>query len=97
MLNDNWKQVISDWKMESGTTSEFAASLLSDFAEDEKRLELLDILYMVGDYELEFLMSYTVHFLDMLDSLKNNSETMEINLEDIVGYTLEHMGIDGLR
>jgi hypothetical protein len=83
--------------MEDGTTSEFAASLLRDFATDDKRNELLEILYQVGDYELEFLTSYTIHFLDLLDTMRESNEKIEIDLGDIVGYTLEHMGIDGLR
>ena len=99
MLNNDWSQALSEWKMENGTTSEYAASLFSNFGDDETKQELLERLFMIGDYELEFLYSYTVHFLDLLEGMaaRKDDSKLEINLDDIVGYTLEHMGINGLR
>lgn len=47
---------------------------------------------------MEFIYSFAVHMVDMLAEVDKNSsddDPQEFDLEDLVKYSLQHMGIDG--
>jgi|TARA_R110000751_G_scaffold70225_2_gene142477 hypothetical protein len=77
----------------SDTVTTFAASLISEVVSPSIKDEVVEVLYEVNDYELEFLQSYTIHLIDLLSGLENETPT-EIEVDDLVDYTLQHMGID---
>ena len=77
----------------SDTVTTFAASLISEVVSPSIKDEIVEVLYEVSDYELEFLQSYSIHLIDLLSGLENETPT-EIEVDDLVDYTLQHMGID---
>lgn len=94
---DDWNNNLDDYKM-NATTTEFAASLLAGELDEDIRERLLPVLYLIGDYEMEFIYSFALHMIDMLAEVDKNSSDdnpQELNIEDLVKYSLQHMGIDG--
>lgn len=94
---DDWNNSLEDYKM-NATTTEFLASLLANELDQETRERLLPSLYLVGEYEMEFIYSFAIHMIDMLAEVDKNSSDenpQELNIEDLVKYSLQHMGIDG--
>lgn len=94
---DDWNDSLEDYKM-NATTTEFLASLLANELDQETRERLLPSLYLVGEYEMEFIYSFAIHMIDMLAEVDKNSSDenpQELNIEDLVKYSLQHMGIDG--
>lgn len=94
---DDWSNSLEDYKM-NATTTEFLASLLANELDQETRERLLPSLYLVGEYEMEFIYSFAIHMIDMLAEVDKNSSDenpQELNIEDLVKYSLQHMGIDG--
>ena len=77
----------------SDTVTTFAASLISEVVSPSIKDEIVEVLYEVNDYELEFLQSYSIHLIDLLSGLENETPT-ELEVDDLVDYTLQHMGID---
>mgnify|MGYP003624508284 FL=1 len=77
----------------SDTVTTFAASLISEVVSPSIKDEIVEVLYEVSDYELEFLQSYSIHLIDLLSGLENETPT-ELEVDDLVDYTLQHMGID---
>jgi hypothetical protein len=97
MINEGWNDELSDNKL-TETTTTFAASLISPSIRKEDREKLISLLFLIGDYEMEFIYSYTMHLVDMLAEIdKNTSEDdhTELEIQDLMDYTLQHMGIDG--
>jgi hypothetical protein len=97
MINEGWSDELSDNKL-TETTTTFAASLISPSIRKEDREKLISLLFLIGDYEMEFIYSYTMHLVDMLAEIdKNTSEDdhTELEIQDLMDYTLQHMGIDG--
>lgn len=93
----SWNESLSDYKM-NATTTEFLALMLSEKLDLETRERLLPSLFEVGDYEMEFLYSYTVHLIDILaeiDEKSTDENPQELDVEDVIKYSLQHMGIDG--
>ena len=77
----------------SDTVTTFAASLISEVVSPSIKDEIVEVLYEESDYELEFLQSYSIHLIDLLSGLENETPT-ELEVDDLVDYTLQHMGID---
>lgn len=77
----------------SDTVTTFAASLISEVVSPSIKDEVVEVLYEVNDYELEFLQSYSIHLIDLLSGLESETPT-ELEVDDLVDYTLQHMGID---
>jgi hypothetical protein len=90
----DWTESLENFKM-GDTVSTFTASLIAEVCKqhDYPKEEFVESLFEVCDYELEFLQSYTVHLIDMLSDLPNETPT-ELEVDDLVDYTLQHMGID---
>jgi hypothetical protein len=94
---DDWNNSLADYKM-NATTTEFTASLLAKELDEETRKQLLPVLFLIGEYEMEFIYSFAIHMIDMLAEVDKNSSDdnpQELNIEDLVKYSLQHMGIDG--
>lgn len=94
---DNWNESLEGYKM-NATTTEYIASLLAQELDQETRERLLPCLFLTGEYEMEFIYSFAVHMVDMLAEVDKNSsddDPQEFDLEDLVKYSLQHMGIDG--
>ena len=87
----DWSESLEDFKM-GETVTTFAAALIAEVAEDRKE-EFVDVLFQVCDYELEFLQSYSIHLIDLLSGLNTDTPT-ELEVDDLVDYTLQHMGIN---
>jgi len=87
----DWSENLDDFKM-GDTVSTFAASLIAKVAKENKE-DFVEALFHVCDYELEFLQSYTIHLIDLLSDLPTETPT-ELEVDDLVDYTLQHMGID---
>lgn len=97
MIGDDWDGELNENKL-SDTTTTFAASLLSSRIREEDREQLVSLFYLIGDYEMEFLYSYTMHLVDMLSEIDKNTgedDHTELEITDLMEYTLQHMGIDG--
>tara|TARA_R110001592_G_scaffold23752_2_gene92704 strand:+ start:3441 stop:3722 length:282 start_codon:yes stop_codon:yes gene_type:complete len=88
----DWSNELKDFKM-SDTVTTFAASLISEVVSPSIKDEVVEVLYEVNDYELEFLQSYSIHLIDLLSGLESETPT-ELEVDDLVDYTLQHMGID---
>lgn len=88
----DWSNELSDFKM-GDTVTTFAASLISEVVDSSQKEQIVEVLYEVADYELEFLQSYTIHLIDLLSGFEDETPT-ELEVDDIVDYTLQHMGID---
>jgi hypothetical protein len=97
MINEGWNDELSDNKL-TETTTTFAASLISPSIRKEDRERLISLLFLIGDYEMDFIYSYTLHLVDMLAEIDKNTgedDHTELDIQDLMDYTLQHMGIDG--
>ncbi len=97
-MNQDWDDALKEFKMNETTTT-FAASLISKMLNEDDREKILPVFFAISDYELEFLSSYTMHLVDMLataDKANESGDTpAELEIDDLIDYTLQHMGIDG--
>jgi hypothetical protein len=96
-MDADWNDRLDDFKM-NATTTEFAAGLLSKQLIEEDRERLLPYLYVIGDYEMEFIYSFAIHMVDMLAEIEKNTgddDHQNLEIDDLIKYTLQHMGIDG--
>ena len=89
----NFQEELDSSKM-TETTSVFAASVLAGVLTQEEKDRVVESLLEVGEYEMDFIWSYTLHLVDLLSAANESGEKKELGIDTLITYTLQHMGID---
>ena len=94
----DWGDSLGDLKLEE-TPMVFLSRLLSDLdISKEKKIELAEAVLFGGEYELDFLFSFTAHLIDLMadiEQISRNSENkLEFGVSELMERTLELMGVD---
>ena len=95
-----WDDELSNLRMKD-TPMVYLSGLLSelDFS-DEDLISLAECALTGGDYELEFLYSFTAHLMDLMADIeeigKTASQPIEYTVSEILERTLQSMGVEGI-
>jgi hypothetical protein len=96
----SWDDSLRELRKEE-TPMVFLSSLLSqiDLA-DEDMIQIAEAMLVGGDYELEFLYSFTAHMADLVGDIEEMQKTMEtpveFSIDELLHRTLQKMGVNGL-
>lgn len=96
----SWDDALKDLKMEH-TPMVYVSSLIGRMKLTEEEVgTLAEAMLMGGDYELEFLYSFTAHLSDLLMDIQNMStdsdRPIEFSVDELLHRNLQNMGIQGL-
>ena len=96
----NWDDSLGELKMEE-TPMVFLSSLLGSLdIEDDVKMQIAQPLLTGGDYEMEFLYSFTAHmtdlFADIREITEDAEEPIEFSVSELLERTLQLMGVNGI-
>ena len=93
----SWDERMNEMKMEE-TPMVFLSSLLGQMDIDkDTKIKIAENILIAGDYELDFLYSFTVHLADLLADIEKIGEgaeqPLEFNVSELLERTLQLMGV----
>ena len=91
---------MNEMKMEE-TPMVFLSSLLGQMDIDkDTKIKIAENILIAGDYELDFLYSFTVHLADLLADIEKIGEgaeqPLELNVSELLERTLQLMGVQDI-
>ena len=96
----SWDERMNEMKMEE-TPMVFLSSLLGQMDIDkDTKIQIAENILIAGDYELDFLYSFTVHLADLLADIEKIGEgeeqPLEFNVSELLERTLQLMGVQDI-
>lgn len=96
----SWDDALNDLKMEH-TPMVYVSSLIGRMKLTEEEVgTLAEAMLMGGDYELDFLYSFTAHLADLMADIeqigKDADGPMEFSVEELLYRNLQNMGVKGI-